>query len=98
MTIDDRGSSSAETELLLPELSPARRAKLAALPRRKYLRTPEWERTSEAAIQVWSGECNFCGRPGCRINRLAEVKAGGRETKYDMHVLCTPCDELYGEG
>lgn len=89
------GSGSRKRQPASSNVSPERVVELRSMPYAEYLKTSEWARTRQQAIERARGRCQVC-------NSVASLEAHhrcydrlGEELPSDLTVLCSTCHELF---
>jgi 5-methylcytosine-specific restriction endonuclease McrA len=58
---------------------------------RDYLKSPQWKKTSRAAIKRAGGTCQMCqDAPATQAHHLDYTRVG-RERPEDVQAVCDPC-------
>lgn len=60
-----------------------------------YLRSPEWRRTRELALDYYGERCCLCNSTTTLQVHHRTYERIGRERLADLTVLCDPCHERY---
>lgn len=80
-----------------PSVSEDRIVQLRAMKYEEYLRTPEWQRTRQQAIERARFRCQVCNAAAGLEVHHRNYEDLGAERPWDLTVLCDGCHELFHE-